>query len=124
MNLYEMNKLLIEQTNLKEDKEEMNKVLKEYLVRKKSKYYMLLSNEMHYYTIFDVHSKKYNIYDLADKIIKEIGECFENLGTVASCELTEDKEAIEIWIGKTDSEGKAEIDVFYLFDYERGVIVI
>lgn len=116
MNMYEMNKIgyagLPEMT-LEEIQNSISPIRK-FLSDKSSKYYMLLNNESHYYTIFTFENE-YKFKEMAQEIISVVLP----LGKIKSIELAEDGGAIEFWI-----EYNGDCQVFYLFDYARGVIEV
>lgn len=91
-----------------------NKDILEYLKNHSSKYYMLLNNDEHYYTLF-TFKDNFKFKEMSMEIIDIIKE----LGNVKSIELTEDGNAIEAWIMYN-----GQCQVFYLFNYERGVIEV
>jgi hypothetical protein len=75
---------------------------------------MLLNRETYNFTLFNLGNKD----DITIKRIMEgLKECLNNRGNVISIDLTETKDAFEIWIS-ADSEAL----VYYLFPYDTGVI--
>lgn len=69
----------------------------------KGRYYMLLSNEIHYYTIFDT-TKCNNDSDITDKFINFIvTDEFLNssYGSIKNIEINYDLQLIEFWFGTT-----------------------
>lgn len=103
-------------------------------------YYMLLCNELSYYTLFHVTSAKYNaggnlmisrgaMRDLTDEILDIVA----NLGDVRVIE-EDNNGAISVWSSlkpvhyeALSDEAKAEADIvhcFYLFPYGRGVVEV
>jgi hypothetical protein len=116
MNLYELNKSIVNQLTsmTKEDLENKYQLLNDFLDQTTDNYYMLLCKEYNYYTIFAFKDDpEYNNFE------KTVIEILDEVGEIYSIELTEDKSAIEIWI-KPDGEESAL--VFYLFPYEAGVV--
>ena len=113
MSLYDMNKqIMFQMPELNEEKIVAAKnLIKEYDITFESKYYMLLCNEYKYYTIFNCE-KQYK-----ETLEDVVFECLNNVGQVVSVDKTEDNAAIEIWV-KLEKEAK----VFYLFDYDKGVV--
>jgi hypothetical protein len=76
------------------------------------KYYMLLCKDLSYYTLF-----------VRDETQKEtIGaalfDCLDHVGVIKSIELTDSKDALEIWL-MCDNEAY----VFYFFNYDAGVVL-
>ncbi len=114
MNLYELNKSIINQLTPLTKKEILNKVqvIENMHNSIRNIHYMLLCKEYNYYTIFEANDNpivtlKAAVYD----ILKELGDVF-------SIE-AKDNNAIELWIKPF---GKEEPFVFYFFPYDRGVI--
>lgn len=87
--------------------------LLQYLTTFESNYYMLLNNELHYYTIFTWESKVHDCFTLADEIIS----IAKALGKVKAIE--RNGETVEFWI-----ETDGECNMYVLFDYERGVVAV
>ena len=116
MNLYDLNKSLISQMpalTLEQIIRQKETVVDPFLDAVDSDYYMLLCNELKYYTIFNV------MQGLSDSLItEELFACLnEFCDEVKSIEKTDDGCAIEIWFTKDE-----EIYVMYFFDYAGGVI--
>ena len=75
-----------------------------------TRHFMLLSNEIHYFTVFNI-----------DKAAKEtmedaIIECVQNFGVIKAVEVNEND--IDIWVKKSEDE----VIFFKLFDYDWGII--
>lgn len=77
-------------------------------------HYMLLCKEYNYYTIFECDSML-NMPTFGAAVC----EIVSNIGEVYSIDLTENEDAIEIWI---KPEGKESPMAFYLFPYDSGVV--
>ena len=75
-------------------------------------YYMLLSNELKYYTVFDFNK---NYTKDNPRLIDEVIACLQELGNIKSYEINDD--SIEFWITKDDKSYP-----LYFFDYSGGVI--
>lgn len=88
--------------------------LREYVGIRVDGFFMLLSNELRYYTVFD-----YTV-NLVDKDIPliddEVIACVQELGILKSFEINKDG-VCEIWITKDDKSYP-----LYFFDYTKGVI--
>lgn len=116
LNLYDLNKSIISQ--LKDLNEEQlyaaMKTITVFAEGTNNKYHMLYGKEISYFTLFvkDFYAK--------ESLGKEVINCLKNIGKIKSIELTENKDAIEIWI--CDSEN--ELTVLYLFPYDNGVIEV
>lgn len=116
MNLYEFNKAGYAcLANF--DQEDINHAKKnilEYLKNHPSKYYLMLSNEAHYYTIY-TFKEDYKFKQMSEEIMNIV----KDLGDIKSIEIPEDNSAIEFWIMYN-----GECHLFYLFDYTQGVVEI
>lgn len=113
MTKYEMDQAVITSrpyllTSQLEDKKQ---ILSDYA--KTGKYFMLLCRDTNYYTLFDVVDEPL-LTHFADDVI----ECAQTQGGIKIIDLTEDQDAIEIWV---QPMGEEPI-IMYLFHYEEGVI--
>ena len=115
LNLYDLNKNIIEQLNPLTMNEVSMKtsLINEYYQNANNTYHMLLCRDFNYYTIFNYDSML-TLPDFADAVCTIITE----LGDVYSIELLEDG-AMEIWIKPTGEESPY---AFYLFPYDAGVV--
>lgn len=95
-----------------EDFTESKEKIKNFYINENYKYYMLLNNDIRYYTLF--HRFELNNETMEDVII----ECLQDLGVIKMIDNDTDK--IECWI---DSEEYGTI-VLYLFPYDRGVVEV
>lgn len=116
MNLYDLNKTLINQLSPLTKEEIFNKE-KEFINLHKrfaNKHYMLLCKEYGYYTVFEeeriIMNKPFS--DIVIEIIIELGDIY-------SIESTENGDAVEVWIKPEEEEMPL---VFYLFPYDTGVV--
>ena len=102
MTLYELNKSayasLPDITD--EQKEIAEHIIERFIAESNEDYFMLLNNELHYYTIFH-----WVVIDSLSYHIKSI-------------ERTNDETAIEVWLTTQDNE----CHMFLLFGYTNGVI--
>ena len=106
MNLYDLNKNIVSQLPVLTDYTDAKILLDNF---NHNKIYMLLCKEISYYTIFQ--------YDDACKNTKfsdVVLECANDIGQIISVDLTEDKNAIEIWV-RTDDDNLC----MYLFNSEQ-----
>ena len=105
---YQLSKMVIAQlpdyTNLYAAK----KKIREF-THKEGQVFMLLCNELHYYTVFYLEPSGY------EKIEDVVIECLQSCGTIKVIDKNPD--AIECWI---ISSKDGEPHVFYLFNYEGG----
>lgn len=122
LNLYELNKNVISQLpflDRKENEKTFRKKLNEFKENNKnSNYFMLLNNELHYFTILTLNQIKNKIGELST-FENTIIDLIYEIGQIYSLEFTEDNSAIEIWI---KPNGYDEPHVFYLFNYSEGVV--
>lgn len=113
--LYDINKSII--NNLpsltQEEIQEKNAEIEDFILHTADTYYMLLCNDRKDYTIFNL--KETDSFKEAIQILLE--ECLPNRGEIKSINLTEDKQAIEIWLF-IDKESYC----YYFFPYSLGVI--
>ena len=117
MTLYEFNQNLCNSLPDK-DKEAIEKlgetVIKPYLEKHSSSYYLLLNNDLHYYTFF-----VFNEFSITNNLIDELIDLVSELGTIKSINLDTDGNAIEFWIKQGETT-----NLYVFFDYARGVIEI
>lgn len=125
--LYDLNKTLVEQnvTALTEEELQNKKnLIVDFVNNSSNTYYMLLCNEKKDYTIFHrQYDSIRGIYldnageidDTLERIL--IDECLPNRGQTKSIELTENKDAIEIWLS-IDGESFC----YYFFPYDMAII--
>ena len=113
ISLYDLNKQLAMQLPPLEesDYKDFMKIVEDFRTEHKSSYYMILCKELSFYTIFAKDNYEKNSLEEA-----VLDYCIST-GPIHSVSLTENNDAIEIWI-----EYENEVYVFYLFDYVRGVI--
>ena len=114
--LYEMNKDLVEKKEpvlSKEKIEEKKTILIDYLKNINGKYYMLLCKEKSDYTVFHMNNFNENSYNMCVNIFINT---LLNRGKIKGIDLTENKDAIEVWIS-IDNESYC----YYFFDYTFGV---
>ena len=113
MGLYDMNKQIIAQlptlaeSELKEKKYPIDALNSKY----NNEYYMLYGKEISYFTLFKIVEPQYFSY--------EVIECLKNVGDIKAIDLTEDKDAVEIWV-IADSEATC----LYLFPYDLGIVQV
>ena len=80
----------------------------------KGRYYMLLSNEQKYYTLFSVGYATGTAFDY-EPIENEVIACLKSQGTLK--DYSEVENGLEFWVTKEDNSY-----VYYLFNYDEGVI--
>lgn len=125
MNLYDMNKQIIQQNGKQLSVYALNEKLKQVVApffRKtkqemQPKYFMLLCHEKRDYTLFrlDWFSNECDLDAAAT-----LKECLQNRGLIYSIDWDNINEvALEIWLH--DGEG---VNCYYLFPYDEGVIEV
>ncbi len=119
MNIYDINKQVISQMpclTIEELEEKADTLITEYQNEQKASYYMMLCNELRYYTLF--HIDEFDGGSQLSFLSNEVLSCLISFtDNIKSIEITDDKTAIEIWITKDE-----ETYVMYLFNYDTGVI--
>ena len=124
--LYDINKNIIEKNvEVLSDEQLQGKkdLIVDFINQTGNKYYMLLCNDRKDYTLFHRNETEDGLWkdseglteDVIEKVL--IDECLPNRGKTKSFELTEDKNAFEIWIS-IDGESYC----YYFFPYDLGVI--
>lgn len=115
--LYQLNQCMVGALNVVPQKiiDRKINIINNFLA-KDNKYYMLLSNELRYYTLF-VHTPE----KIADNFGKTIFECLNIFGRVKYIECDEEIGTAEIWV---QEEEDPYAHVFYLFPYDTGVIEV
>lgn len=117
---YEFSKNMVSQLpalnegNLNSKKE----IVKNFIIKQNNFYYMLLCNEQKDYTVFHWN----NICDDtgAMEIAKIlVDECLKNRGEIRGIDLTENKDAVEIWLYIDE-----EAFVYYFFPYDEAIIEV
>lgn len=93
--------------------DELTKWLKSKTI---GQYYMLLCNELRYYTVFNL------LTDSIENMVKEIKNCAESRGEILEISLDKSTNAAyEIWIRDYEDN---EPHVFMFFNYDLGVIEV
>ncbi len=113
MNLYELNQAgYISLPNMnKADILDAKAKVRNFLAHNFGKYYMLLCNELHYYTVFDLMKPNSSI-----TLVKELfNVILVELGTLKAVEINDT--SIEFWIEKD-----GECHMYAFFNYDRGVV--
>ena len=125
--LYEMNQNIIEKnipTLTEEELQNKKNLIVDFVNNCGNAYYMLLCNDRKDYTIFHrQYDSIRGIYldnageidDTLERIL--VDECLPNRGQTKSIELTENKDAIEIWLS---IDGQSYC--YYFFPYDSAII--
>lgn len=118
--LYDINKNIVEtgvEALTEEQMQNKKELFKEYIENTNNEYYMLLCNDRKDYTVFrrtGIGSEDSVGCCLIDILIDE---CLPNRGITKSIELTENKDAVEIWISIN-----GESYCYYFFPYDAAII--
>lgn len=124
--LYDINKSIVEtgiQILTEEQLQSKKDLIVDFVNQTGNKYYMLLCNDRKDYTIFHRNETEDGLFkdseglteDVIEKVL--IDECLPNRGKTKSIELTENKDAVEIWIS-IDGESYC----YYFFPYDTAII--
>ena len=119
--LYDVNKGLVAKNEVQLTEGVINskkEIVKNFIMKTENAHYMLLCKEQSDYTIF----RRYNMED-TEKAMEIsnilIDECLKNRGEIRGIDLTNDKDAIEIWLIIED-----EAYCYYFFPYDAAVIEV
>ena len=121
MNLYEMNKIMVHQLPKLEITDEVLKSIDKLHEIHNAHYYMLLCNDMKYYTILKPSIAWAMSSITQDTFGVTVVDCLNCVGEIKAIDLVNDNTAIEIWIECKDNE-EGEIYCMYLFPYDEGVV--
>lgn len=77
-----------------------------------SRYFMLVCNELHYYTLFHMNTQLHGA-----ELINELFNIVKDLGQLKAVEVTDSM--VEFWISRD-----GECHMYAFFDYDRGVVEI
>ena len=118
MNLYDLNKTIIAQLPIAGEDELLTaeKVINDYCNAQNSSYFMLLCRDISYYTVFtnDTSKEQLDFCSVGEAVIS----CAVDVGMIVSVSLTEDKNAIEIWVKNTDDM----VYCMYLFNCAQMIV--
>lgn len=93
---------------------EKTKIVKDFINNTCNSFYMLYGKEMSYFTLYHCNNINVDFTDMAQAIFA----CIENIGCLKSFELTEAKDAIEIWVTTPEETTTC----LYFFPYDTGVV--
>ena len=119
--VYDLNKQLVQSTEKVISPYKLNekkKLIKTFVRECKDNYFMLLCNDRKDYTIFNCISDKTEdkLNELANVFVDE---CLINRGQIKGIDLTEHKDAIEVWLSIDD-----EAFCYYFFPYDLGIVEV
>ena len=114
--LYDVNKQIIQQLPPynRENFADSILLINSYAEKSANKYYMLLCNDIKYFTLF-VREQCMETETIGEAAI----DCSQYLGEVKSINYNDNESAIEIWFVSTIDQ---EAHVAYFFAYDEGVI--
>lgn len=113
LNLYDLNKSLYSQVTPIDINSYLD-FFANYNLNQNAHYYMLLSNNKRYYTVFV--NEPHEVMSFEETIIDVLQSISDKIYSV---ELTEDEYAIEIWLSMNPEE---DPEAFFLFPYDAGVV--
>ena len=116
MSLYDLNCSIMEQLPTITDFASAIELINNYKDATNNVFYMLYAKEISYFTLFNLVNMLYECESLGHGVI----ECLASVGAVKSIDLTENKDAIEIWV--VTPEGKTTC--LYLFPYDSGIVTV
>jgi hypothetical protein len=111
LSLYDLNKQIIAQLSEFNDYISASKSIDQLYEIHENQFFMLYGQEISYFTLFEI------IDDT--KFAEEVFSCLKDIGVIKAIDLTENKEAVEIWIMYNN-----EPTCLYLFPYDRGIIEV
>ena len=111
LGLYDINKQIISQLPAMEDMEQATENIITLYEKYKNEYFMLYGKEISYFTLFKIVDDFWFPADVID--------CCANVGTIKAMDLTENADAVEIWVENEDGP-----TCLYLFPYDNGVVKV
>lgn len=114
MNLYEFNQMAYSKVPAMKDNV-VQTIIKDYLEKYPSQFYLMLNHDIHYYTVFHVEDKE-NV--ILNKQVFIIWKLIHDLGEIVDVIINDDNNMLEIWIRQEDGK----VLMFGFFDYTRGVV--
>lgn len=115
VSLFDLNKQIIAQQPDYSDQDivEAKKKIKELKeTTQHAKYFMLLSNEINYYTLFTLDEWANASFE------NEVILCLKDFGDIKDIDWSSEKDSIDCWV----KDFTDQIRYFKLFDYNKGVI--
>lgn len=114
MSVYDLNKQVVNSFPIVEDWTEFEKTINEFNKKNITTSYMLLCKDISYYTIFQEADVFVNFGSLGEAVLT----CANDIGGIVAVDLTENEDAIEIWVRTPEGENLC----MYFFDCS-GLIV-
>jgi len=110
LSLYDMNKNLVaSQRNM--DWRKVEGVIKKW--NPQGTYFLMYCKDIGYFTLFK------RTEGAPEKFHEVFKDCLINIGDLKACDITDDKNGLEIWIKPKDSDSAI---CMYLFNYDEGVV--
>lgn len=113
MSLYDINKQLMAQTPPMEDIDKQKEIINNFREATTNNHYMLLCNEIRYFTLFERS-------DTTEHFENLVLECIGDIGIIHDMILVNNDTAVEIWVQPLNEE--YDMLVMYLFAYDAGVV--
>ena len=119
LNLYDLNKQIMAQMPTLADEVIATKItlIDEFVKDTLNCHYMMYGKEISYFTIFQ------RCFDLTETVGEAVIDCLKNVGEIRSIELTENKDAIEIWVHISYLEDPLDT-CLYLFPYDSAIVKV
>ncbi len=111
LGLYDMNKQIIAQLPELTDLSDKEGVINSLHMKYNNFYYMLYGKEISYFTLFKIKEPQY--------LGAEVIDCLRYVGKIKAIDLTEESDAVEIWVETDDGP-----TCLYLFPYDNGVVQV
>lgn len=112
--LYDMNKQIISQLPTIENFDDAIFVINNLHKKFQNQFYMLYGKEISYFTLFQIIGAEITFG-------KEVIDCLNNVGQIKAIDMTEDEDAVEIWIYMEDDK---DATCLYLFPYDLGLVKV
>lgn len=110
LSLYDMNKTLVAgQRNM--DWRKVENVIKKW--NPQGTYFLMYCKDIGYFTLFK------RTEGAPEKFHEVFKDCLVHVGDLKACDITDDKNSLEIWIKPKDSDSAI---CMYLFNYDEGVV--
>ena len=116
LGLYDLNAQILAQLPPITDFDEKCKLIEEFIHNTNNNYYMMYGKNISYFTVFCRKNFNGEFTTVGDAVIT----CLENVGLVKSIDLTESKDAIEIWVTTPEDVTTC----LYLFPYDMGLVTV
>lgn len=119
LNLYDLNKQIMAQMPILTDEILTTKItlIDEFVKNTDNCHYMMYGKDIAYFTLFQRHA------DYTETVGEAAIDCLKNVGEIRSIELTENKDAIEIWVHIPYVEEQLDT-CLYLFPYDNALVKV